>query len=204
MKKLVIVGAGGHGKVVADIAQNYYDEIVFLDDASIDKCMDYSVVGKVCDYKEHLSTADFFVAIGNPNIRKKITEILEQSRGNVVSLIHPRAVVAKEVEIGKGTVIMAGSVVNPDVRIGNGCIVNTCASVDHECVISDYVHVSVGVHIAGAVSIGDGTFVGAGATVINNVEIAPWCTIGAGAVVIHSLTDAGTYVGVPARKCGRS
>ena len=119
---------------------------------------------------------------------------------HIVSLVHPSAVIAPNVKIGVGTVVMAGAVINPWTKIGQGCIINTCASVDHDCRIGDFVHVSVGAHVAGTVIIGDNTWVGAGATVSNNIEIVEDCMIGAGAVVIADITEHGTYVGVPAKK----
>ena len=201
MNSLVIVGASGHGKVIADIAEkNGYSDIVFLDDnPAIKVCGQYRVVGgreEAKDYKH----ADFVVAIGNATIRRKIqTELCEMGL-HIVTLIHPAAVIASNVKIGVGTVIMAGAVVNPCTEIGRGCIINTCASVDHDCQIGDYVHVSIGAHVAGTVTIKDNTWIGAGAIVINNIEIVEDCMIGAGAVVVHQIESSGTYVGVPARK----
>ncbi len=201
MSNLVILGASGHGKVIADIAEkNGYTNIVFLDDnPQVKFCGDYKVVGTCKDalsYKD----ADFVVAIGNAKIRSKIQSELTEQAMHVVPLIHPAAVIASSARIGAGTVVMAGAVVSPCAEIGKGCIINTCASVDHDCCIHDYVHVSVGAHIAGAVTIHDRTWIGAGATVSNNIEITSDCTIGAGAVVVASINESGTYVGVPARK----
>lgn len=202
-KKLIIIGASGHGKVVADIAEQLhkYEEIVFLDDNdSLDKCMGYSVVGKSDRMEEYLSTADFFVAIGNAKTRKKVIKQLQERDASIATLIHPAAVIGSQVTIGEGTVVMAGSVINPDTRIGNGCIINTCASVDHDCQIDDYVHVAVGTHVCGTVNIGESTWIGAGATVKNNVNICSECMIGAGATVVKDIEDSGTYVGVPVER----
>ena len=118
----------------------------------------------------------------------------------LVILIHPNAVVADDVEIGLGTVVMAGAVINPGAKIGNGVIVNTCSSIDHDCVLDDYSHVSVGAHLCGTVHVGKKTWIGAGATISNNIDICENCLIGAGAVVIKNLNTLGTYVGVPAQK----
>jgi sugar O-acyltransferase (sialic acid O-acetyltransferase NeuD family) len=196
MKQLMIIGASGHGKVVADIAKkNGYDDISFLDDnEALTECGGHPVIGKSSDYENN--SCDIFVAIGNAKIRQRIQERLD----HVVTLIHPNAVIAEGVEIGIGTVIMAGAVINPDVKIGKGCIINTCSSVDHDCVIQDYAHISVGAHIAGTCNIGERTWIGAGATVSNNVNICADCMIGAGAVVVKDIKEAGTYVGSPARR----
>ena len=202
MNKLVIVGASGHGKVVADIArQNGYEkqDIVFLDDdENVKECGGYPVVGRTAETVT--LGADTIIAIGNAGIRKRMTEDFERAGVQLVTLIHPNAVIAENVAIGAGTVIMAGAVINPGTSIGKGCIVNTCASVDHDCEMKDYVHVSVGAHVAGTVSVGEQTWIGAGATVSNNVCITDGCMIGAGAVVVCDLTERGTYVGVPARR----
>lgn len=199
-KKLILIGASGHGKVVADIAKkNGYTEIAFLDDnETIKYCLGYPVVGKTDDIKKYAEW-DFFVSVGNTDVRQKMQEQLERACLSVVTLIHPAAVVADDVKIGSGSVIMAGAVINPGTQIGRGCIVNTCASVDHDCIISDYVHVSVGSHVAGNVRIGNRTWIGAGATVINNIDIIEDCIIGAGAVVTKHIVCKGTYKGIPAR-----
>ncbi|WP_297236246.1 acetyltransferase [uncultured Flavonifractor sp.] len=201
MKKLGIIGASGHGKVVADIAKQLgcYQEIVFFDD-SVDRvqCGKYPVVGKSQDIFQF--GCDGFVAIGNAQVRQRLQEEMETKGIHVPVLIHPAAVVAEDVQILPGTAIMAGAVINPGSVIGKGCIVNTCASVDHDNVLEDYVHVAVGAHIAGTVQIGHHTWVGAGATVSNNINICANCMIGAGTVVCKSIVEEGTYVGVPARK----
>lgn len=200
MKKLIIIGASGHGKVVADIAKkNGYDEICFLDDnETLTECGGYKVVGKSSQYIEF--NGDIFVAIGNSKIRERIQSQIELSGKNIPLLVHPNAVIAENVEIGKGTVVVAGAVINPGARIGKGCIINTCSSVDHDCMIKDFVHVSVGAHVAGTVNIGAHTWIGAGATVSNNVNICDNCMIGAGAVVIRDIIDSGKFIGVPVRK----
>ena len=198
MKKLVIVGASGHGKVVADIACNLgYTDIIFLDDnAEVKKCGEFKVAGR-CDEACKYSSADFIIAIGNARIRQKLQYEFTKLGLHITSLIHPAATVASNVKIGMGTVVMAGAVINPHVDIGQGCIINTCASVDHDCTIGDFAHISVGAHLAGTVTVGRASWIGAGATVSNNIEIASDCVIGAGGVVVKNITEIGTYVGVP-------
>ena len=195
MNKLIIVGAGGHGKVIADIAvKNGYSNIVFLDDnESIQECAGYPVVGKIAQINS--MDGDKIVAIGNAKIREQI-----QSKIETVTLIHPNAIISRRVKIGAGSVIMAGAVINSDVVIGKGCIINTGASVDHDCIIDDYSHISVGVHVSGTCSVGAHTWIGAGATVSNNIKICDDSIIGAGAVVITNIEVSGTYIGVPAKR----
>ena len=192
MRRIVIIGAGGHGKVVADIARQYYEQIDFLDDNPKS-----NVIGPVSDYVNYLDR-DFFVAIGNNEVREKVIKKLKNT--NIVSLVHKNAVVANDVIIGEGTVVVAGAVINPGTVIGNGCIINTCSSVDHDCEVGDFSHISVGVHLAGAVKVGKYVFVGAGAIIKNNIEICDNVVVGAGAVVINNIEENGTYIGVPARK----
>ena len=199
MKKLAIIGASGHGKVIADIAvKNGYEEIAFFDDnEEIHECAGFPVVGTSGDVDKYLDY-DVIVAIGNASIRKKIHKQVGEYR--LTTLIHPQSVISRRVTIGKGTVVMAGAIINSDTKIGEGCIINTGASVDHDCNIGDFVHVSVGAHVAGTVILEDETWIGAGATVSNNVEICGECMIGAGAVVVKNIKDQGTYIGVPTEK----
>lgn len=195
MKKIVIIGASGHGKVIADIAEkNGYNEIVFLDDnESVTECAGYPVVGKCIEATS--IDGDKIIAIGNAKIRERMQRTID-----TVTLIHPNAVISRRVKIGKGTVVMADAVINSDAVIGDGCIINTSSSVDHDCRIGNFVHISVGSHIAGTCEIGDRTWIGAGATVSNNVNICSDCMIGAGAVVVNDIEKFGTYVGVPAKE----
>ena len=193
--EIVIIGAGGQGRVCADIARLMgYARILFLDDGAP------NAEGKVSDYPQYLQDADFFVAIGNGAVRRKIQRMLEENGASVATLIHPNATVAQDVKIGQGTVVMAGAVINPGAVIGCGNIVNTCASVDHDCCVGDYLHIAVGARICGTVTLEDDSWIGAGAVIIQNLSVCAGCMIGAGAVVVKSITEKGTYMGVPARK----
>ena len=192
-----MIGAGGHANVCAEIAElNGYDNIIFLDDS----VRDARVFGKTDCFSQFIGTADFFVAIGDNAVRQRFFERITAESGNIVSLIHPNAVVSKTAKIGKGTAIMAGAVINAGAKIGNGVVINTCSSVDHDCTIDDFAHIAVGAHLAGTVEVGKGAMVGAGAIILNNVCICDGVMIGAGATVIRSIKERGTYVGVPARK----
>ena len=198
MKRLIIIGASGHGKVVADIAKlNGYQDIVFLDnDPEKKSCAGFPVLGpdaRIGDYE-----GDVFVAVGNGEIREKLME--REKNRNFPTLIHPAAVIAGDVVIGKGSVVMAGAVINPSARLGKGVIINTASSVDHDCILEDFVHVAVGAHLSGTVVVGKQTWIGTGATVSNNVNVCGGCMIGAGAVVTQDITEQGTYVGVPAKR----
>lgn len=202
MRDLIIIGAGGHGRVIADIAQRLgaYKTISFLDDCEAKEAMGLPIIGNTSDIEKYVHTADIFVAIGNSSVRGEFIERLLAIGANVPTLVHPNAVIGACVEIGVGTAVMAGAVINPCSKLGKGVILNTCSSIDHDCTIGDYCHIAVGVHVAGTVSLGDKVWLGAGATIKNNVSICADCVIGAGAVVVKDVMEVGTYVGVPAKR----
>ena len=204
-KKVVIIGASGHAKVIADIIKKSNDEIIgFLDD-NIEKQGNI-----VFDNKKVLGTTQkedinkfndyyFIIGIGNNNVRKMISEKYPHLKW--YTAIHPSAIIGNEVIINEGTAIMAGSVINPGTVIGKHCIINTCASLDHDNYLENFVHVSPGAHLAGTVRVGEGTWICAGVTIINNITIGKNDIIGAGATVISNIEENdSTYVGVPVRK----
>lgn len=201
--KLLIIGASGHGKVVADIAMklNKWQTIAFLDDnKDIESSMGIPVIGTSNEAFKYINDYEIFVGIGNNSIRELVQLKLEAEGASIPNLIHPSAVIGEEVEIGSGTTIMAGAVINCCTNIGKGCIINTSATVDHDNEIGDFVHISPGVHIAGSVSIGKGTWLGIGSTVSNNIIVTGGCIVGASAVVVKDIKESGLYLGVPARR----
>ena len=217
---LLIVGAGGQGKVVADIAKKTgrYRRIAFLDDDQTRKVSGYETVGPVSGRTLQFSNAErafdslvdsepmyeeIVVAIGDCTIRKNIQERLEKEGCTIAVLVHPSAVIADDVKIDAGSVVMANAVVNSGTVLGKGVIVNTGSTVDHDCIIGDYVHIAPGCHISGNVVIGDGVWIGVGSCIRNNIAICADCMVGAGAVVTKSITDKGTYVGLPAKRIKR-
>ena len=199
MNKLIIIGAGGHGKVIADNAlKNGYTDICFVDDVQTGECMGLPIVGCVADVEKYSDgKTDFVIAIGQNQIRKMLAE---RYRLNWATLIHPSAQIATHVTIEKGTVIMAGAIVNPAAIIGAHCIINTGAIVEHDNQLADYVHISPAAALGGTVKVGEGTHVGIGAMVKNNITICQNAVIGAGAAVVKDILESGTYVGIPARK----
>lgn len=202
MRKLLIIGAGGHGAVVANIADEMgvYEEIAFLDDGEIQQCLNFSVIGKTQDVNKYVDEYEFVVAIGNGVTRKRVMESIQALGGKIATLIHPKAVIAKGVTLGEGTVVMAGAVIEPRAVVGKGCIINTSSSINHDVVLADFVHVAVGAHLAGTVIVGERSWIGVGATVKNNVCICKDTVIGAGCVVVKDINEEGTYVGVPAKR----
>ena len=197
--RLIIIGAGGHGKVIADNAlKNGYTNICFVDDSASGNCMDFPIIGKCEDIPSlNDGNTDFIIGIGNNFIRKKIAREYDV---NWVTLIHPTAQIAVNVSIAPGTVVMAGAVINVCATIGKHCIINTCAVVEHDNVIENYAHISPNVSLGGTVFVGKSTHIGIGASVCNNVNICKDCIIGAGGVVVKDITEKGIYVGVPVRK----
>lgn len=206
MSRLAIFGAGGHGKVVADMAvsSGVWNEIVFFDDSRplgflVSGCWavkgDFGVMlSSRCDFQ------GMIVAVGDNAVRLQLAIDIKNSGGQLVSLVHPRAYVSDLVEVGLGSVVMAGAVVHVGSQIGTACIINTAATIDHDCLISDGVHISPGVNLAGGVTIGRCSWVGIGASVIQQVFIGCETVVGAGSVVIENVPDGVVVVGCPAKK----
>ncbi len=204
-ERLLIIGASGHGKVIADMAYRLgYRHIGFLDDrycpsgeSPYTTCLGFPVIGNTQD----LSRLDdghtgFVIAIGNNAIRKRIDMA---SPLPWVTLIHPSASIGLGVTLGEGTVVMAGAVINPAATVGRHGIVNTCAVVEHDNVLGNYVHISPNAALGGTVTVGDCTHIGIGASVRQGIHIGSSCTVGAGAVVVKDLPSDGVYVGIPAK-----
>lgn len=208
MKSLAILGASGHGKVVADCAVRCgWQGVVFFDDAwpEVQQNGHWPVQGDTDTLLRELASFDgVFVAIGGNQTRQQKLRQLRQSGAVLVTLIHPAACVSPFASLGAGTVVLAGAVVNVDARIGEGAIINSSASVDHDCVLGDAVHISPGAHLAGAVQVGDRSWVGIGATVRQLVQIGHDAVVGAGAVVVKAVDAGVTVVGNPAARLDKS
>ena len=200
-KKVVVIGASGHGKVVADIIKEAGDEVAgFLDDnlEVFPMFSGYPVLGTTAQPLENVEV-EYIVAIGNAKIREMIVERFKGVKW--YTAVHSTAVLSKsDTAIGEGTVIMPNAVINAGAKIGKHCIINTSAVVEHDNKLEDYVHVSVGAKLAGTVCVGKLTWIGIGACISNNLTICDGCMIGAGAVVVKDIKEAGIYIGVPARK----
>ncbi len=198
-KPIIIIGAGGHAKVIADIVIKSGETLLgFLDDAAVGTVYgEYTVLGTVADCVKYADEARFIIGIGNNAIRRKIAE---QYALDWATAVHPSAQIALGVTLGEGTAVMANAVINSDAAIGRHCIVNTAAVVEHDNVLGDYVHVSPHATLCGVVTVGDNTQIGAGATVIHVTNVCADCVVGAGSAVVADIDTAGTYVGVPAKK----
>lgn len=202
--KIVIIGAGGHGKVAYDTikAMNKYTIAGFIDDNELlqgKKVYGVPVLGKVSNLLEDLKdTFDgVFIAIGNNKIREKIFNMLIKDF-KIINAIHPRAIISSSVKFGKGILVVAGVVINADSNIGDGAIINTSATVDHDNIIGKFSFIAPGVHLAGGVIIGDYSQVGIGSSIIQNIKIGENCIIGAGAAVVKDIPKNSLAYGVPA------
>ncbi len=192
---IVVIGAGGHAKVlIATLAAGGFSIAGVLDDDDTKWGTDAqgTRVGRI----ERERGGSGVIGIGDNAQRREMARALNFEWRTVV---HPAAYVHPAAKLGRGTVIFAGAIVQPDAVIGDHVIVNTGATVDHDCVIGDYAHLAPGVHLAGAVYVGEGAFLGIGSVVIPGVKIGRWSTLGAGAVAIRDLADGVVAVGVPAR-----
>lgn len=203
MKKLAVLGASGHGKVVADTAQCCgWDQVDFYDDAwpDVERNGAWCVVGdSAALYTRLQDYQGVVVAIGNNAVRhQKLVDLIDAA-APVVSLIHPAAVVSQYASIGPGSVVFAGAVVNAGAKIGLGAILNTGCSVDHDCVLGDSVHISPGARLAGAVNVGERSWIGIGACVKQLIKVGRDVIVGAGAAVVSDVTDSVVVTGVPAR-----
>lgn len=208
MRTLAVLGAGGHGKVVADAAEagGRWDKVVFFDQAWPKQtlCGPWAIVG---DEAALLARSSGFsgvvVAIGANPVRLACARRLIAAGVELATVIHPAATVSRHAIMVAGTVAFAGAVVNPGARIGMACIINTGASVDHDCDLGDGVHISPGARLAGNVHVGEASWVGIGASIRQGIRLGPNTMVGAGAAVVHSSTGGITLVGVPARPLER-
>lgn len=204
MKGLLVVGGGGHGKVVADTARatGRWDRVAFVDDRfpALDAVMGLAVLGRVDDAPSLLGAfPEAVVAIGHCRTRLRVMDRLVAQGFSLPVIVHPAAWVSPAATLGEGTVVFAQAAINACARLGRGCIANTGSSIDHDCALGDGVHVCPGARLAGEVTVGDASWLGIGCSVIQRVRIGADVTLGAGAAVVREIPDGVTAVGVPAR-----
>ncbi|WP_211842150.1 acetyltransferase [Pseudoalteromonas sp. NEC-BIFX-2020_015] len=203
-KTLAIVGASGHGKVIADIAELLGFTVEFYDDAYPTKTHieHWSINGTCADLialnNTNSAPSDVVVAIGNNDIRLQKIQLLQQNNFNLITLIHPSAVISQYAVVAMGTVVFAGAVINAFAKIGVGCIINTAAVVEHDCIIDDFTHICPNVALAGGVTIGSKSWIGIGSQIKQLIVVGDNCMIGAGSTVIKNIPDNVIAFGSPA------
>ena len=201
---LLIVGAGGNGRVIADLAESsgQWSRIAFLDDApyEVDEERPWKTLGRCGDLSDHVEGFSHGIAgFGDNELRAHWIAHLKETSLELAVIVAHSAVVSDRADLGPGSVVMPQAVVNIGVRTGAGCIINTSASVDHDCLLGECVHVAPGAHIGGDVAIGDRSWIGIGSSIRHGMTIGHDVMVGAGAAVVSDLPDECTAVGVPAR-----
>jgi len=192
--QLFIIGASGHGGVVADIASKSGYNVSFWDDDIFKRINNFNVEKRSLIVPEN---SYIIIGIGSNHIREKLSSVYPEDK--YITLLHPSSFISDNVIIGNGSVVMSGASINNGSVIGLHCIVNTGAIVDHDCILENYVHVSPNATLCGNVSIGHGSWIGAGAVVIQGITVGKNVVIGAGAVVISNIPDNATVVRNPGK-----
>ncbi|MEH6784697.1 MAG: acetyltransferase [Alcanivorax jadensis] len=201
-RRLGIIGAGGHGKVVADTAERLgWSEVVFFDPrfGPLEQAHGHWRLLGVPEEAINHDCDGYFVAIGNSQARQRWCEWLLVRGLSLVKLIDPASTVSRYATLESGVLVVAGSVINADTHIARGAIVNTRAAIDHDCTIGAYSHVCPGTALAGAVTVGEHSWLGIGCQVRQGARIGSHVTVGAGATVVSDIEDDLTVVGTPAR-----
>lgn len=203
--RVAVLGAGGHGAVVAEIARvsGTLDPVCFLDDFPAvhgTRILGIPVLGAI-GALELLppDVTGVLLGLGNNRHRAQLLELARQRGLDRPVVVHPRAVVSPSASLAGGTVVAAGAVVGTRSVIGSGCIINTGATVDHDCTLGDVVHVAPGAHLAGGIRVGARSFIGIGACVIQGIDIGEGALVAAGATVIRDVLPGVRVAGVPAR-----
>lgn len=202
MKNLAILGAGGHGKVAANIAEQLGWNIHFFDLAypEVKECGPWEVLGDEASLIKHAANYDaIFVAIGSNKIRAKKQKEFKKRGFTITSLISPNATLSEYIEIGDGVLVVDNACINIGTVLADGVIINTGANIDHDNHIGAFSHISPGVNLAGEVVIGELCWVGIGSSVIHQKNIANNVIVGAGAIIINDVPANVTVVGCPAR-----
>lgn len=205
--RILIPGAGGHAQVIVDAAQRAreagaaWEVVGFLDDNPVlagQVRLGLPILGAISTLARHRHDG-CVIGIGDNRLRRRLFNQLRAQGEQIITIIHPRAVIAPDVTVGAGTVIFAGVVVNTGTTIGENVVLNTGCTVDHHNFIADHAHVAPGAHLGGDVRIGEGAFVGIGATIMPQRSVGAWGIVGAGALVNRDVPDSVTVIGVPAK-----
>lgn len=207
MKKIAILGGGGHAKVVASIIMklNNYEIIGYIDKHNNGEILSIPYIGDDDNFIRNQKNKVGFVALGigqikSSELRKSIVKKYVDADYKFPPIISPTAIINYNLQVGNGTIIMDGVVINIDSQIGEYSIINTNSTIEHDCKIGDYVHIAPGVTMSGEVKIGDNCMIGVGSTIIQGISIISNVVLGAGSIVHKNITASGVYVGNPLRK----
>jgi sugar O-acyltransferase (sialic acid O-acetyltransferase NeuD family) len=193
-----IFGAGGHGRVIAELLQfNNYKVEAFFDDCPKLNLMNSIPIISSDFLESNEMKLSIIIAIGDNLARKSISKRL--SKNKFYSCYHKNAVISPSSKIDSGTVVMQNAIINSNVEIGKHVIINTATIVEHDCVIEDFAHISPNATLLGNVFVGEGTQIGAGVIILPGVKVGKWCMIGAGSVVLTHVPDGSIVVGNPGR-----
>ena len=204
MSHLAILGASGHGKVVADTAilSFYWEKISFFDDAWTDltNYLPWPILGDTQLLLNKLKEfSGVVVGIGDNVVRQEKYELLVSHNAPLATIVHPTAYISSHAQIGAGSVVFAQVAINIHANIGLGAIVNTGATIDHDCVLDDYVHISPGANLGGCVKVGRRSWTGIGSAVKQGITIGADVKTGAGSTIVQSVSDHQIVVGTPAK-----
>jgi UDP-perosamine 4-acetyltransferase len=207
MTKLVLIGGGGHCKVVVDHLKLLNMDILgILDDdpAALGReILGVKVIGRVDELPTYRGRVDFTViAITDPMTRKILDDKCKGASIETIGFIHPKAVISPWANISGKAQVCAGSIINPEAELHDHAIINTGAVVEHDCVVGQYCHIAPGVRLMGKVRIGPLSMIGASATVLQNLTVGGRSVVGAGALVLNNVEEGTKYLGLPARKVG--
>ncbi len=204
-KRILVYGAGGHGKVVIELLQAVGAEIAaVIDDRitnSAERLLGAAVISPRDAVENYIQPGDVsgLVAIGHSLTRLEKAAWFATQGVRLITVVHSSAVVSPTAELGQGTQVIAGAVINAEAKIGENCIINTNSVVEHDCILGDGVHIAPGATIGGNAKIGDRSQISIGASVLPGIEIGSDVMVGAGAVVTKAIPDGATVVGIPAK-----
>jgi len=206
-RPVILIGAGGHAKVLIASLLLLRREIIGIAEAKIEKqselLWEIPIIGADEAIKkfgsEEIELVNGLGSVGSPHRRMEIYQRFKKEGYRFAGVVHPSALIMRDVELGEGVQIMAGAIIQPGCRIGDNAVINTGAILDHDCIIGEHTHIAPGSVLSGGVRVGTASHVGTSATVIQGIEVGENVVIGAGAVVIKNIPDGVKVVGVPAR-----